>query len=63
MDISKETDITKLKVTLADEYNRREQARMVVAQTERNISAINQRVEQLIDEPQNLKSNKTASKQ
>ena len=47
MDLSKVTDITELKVLLADEFTKREQVSAIHQQAGNNIIAIQQRINEL----------------
>lgn len=47
MDVSTITDVTQLKVMLADEYTKREQAAAVHQQASNNISILQQRIGEL----------------
>lgn len=47
MDLSKITDITELKVIMADEFTKREQAAAIHQQASNNIQALQQRLNEL----------------
>lgn len=47
MDLSSVTDITELKVMLADEYTKREQAAAIHQQATNNITMLQQRIAEL----------------